>query len=114
VEYPYVLVGGSLYHVADGWRLELAGGVQCRPVQAQATASGGAGFSYQCSDGKWLKRGLRPGQVWYAEAAAASAGGASGGGASGSSASGGGASGSSASGGGAEAPAFLPVVRIWQ
>ncbi|MGL4650425.1 MAG: hypothetical protein ACRC1H_13540, partial [Caldilineaceae bacterium] len=65
VNYHYVLAGDWLRQVADGWRLELAGGNQCLPVQSQA-AGGGMQFSYQCSDGTWLRSGLIPGKVWGA------------------------------------------------
>lgn len=68
--YPYVLTGDRLMQVVDGWRLELAGGVQCVPVQSQA-GGGGMGFAYQCSDGAWLRSGLQTGQVWYGTPAGA-------------------------------------------
>ncbi len=89
-EYHYVLAGDALTQIVDGWRLELAGGVQCQPVEAQA-AGGGVGFAYQCSDGSWLNRGLLPGQVWQALAA-----------------------GSSSAGSVNAEPRWVPVVRVWQ
>lgn len=66
VTYLYNLVGDRLVQYIDGWRLELAGGVQCVPVQARQAASAAMPFAYQCSDGAWLRNGLHPGQTWYA------------------------------------------------
>lgn len=72
VAWSYTLQGEQLAHYVDGWRMELQGGVQCLPfttAQAGAAADAGPGAQlvYQCSDGSWLRSGLRPGTVWYAE-----------------------------------------------
>ncbi len=65
VNYAFNLVNGSqIVQDTDGWRLELQGGVQCRPVTAQA-AEGAGPYAYQCSNGVWLQNGLIPGRVWY-------------------------------------------------
>lgn len=60
------LVGNWLVPWYDAWRLELQGGIQCQPVQAQQTAGSTMPFTYQCSDGTWLRNGLIPGGTWYA------------------------------------------------
>ena len=65
-ERSFNLVGDWLVPWLDGWRLELTGGVQCQPVQAQQAAGSTMPFAYQCSDGAWLRNGLFPGRTWYA------------------------------------------------
>lgn len=88
-EYHYILAGDALTQIVDGWRLELAGGVQCQPVESPA-AGGGTIVAYQCSDGSWLQRGLIPGQVWQAIPAGLQ------------------------SEAGVPLSALVPVVRVWQ
>lgn len=90
VTYAYNLVDGSrIVQYVDGWRLELQGGVQCLPMQAQVTA-GAIPFAYQCSNGTWLHNGLIPGRVWYGRTLG------------------------SADDNAAALSSFKPVVRIWQ
>jgi hypothetical protein len=122
VEYHYTLAGDRLNQVTDGWRLEMAGGSQCLPVQSQ-TAGGGMPFAYQCSDGTWLRNGLRPGQVWHAVPAGALRAGGQEGAAGASVASGAAeAQGAFSTGAGAGTPTgaaqppleLVPIVRIWQ
>ncbi len=68
VTYAYNLMDGArLAQYVNGWRLELQGGTQCRPVAPQATTTAAAPSAYQCSDGTWLRDGLIPGRVWYAQ-----------------------------------------------
>jgi hypothetical protein len=102
--WSYTLMGETLYRYVDGWRLELPGGIQCVPVQAaQAVEALGVAegnampFAYQCGDGTWLRNGLRPGQVWYAERAAQPYT----------------TVGDSVRPGQARSP-FVPIVRLWQ
>ncbi len=99
----YTLQGERLVQYLDGWRLELQGGTQCVPVETPSQvepAQAAKPFAYQCSDGAWLRSGLRPGQVWLAEplGRAPSALDAVIGG----------------SAGVDEASPYLPVVRLWQ
>ncbi len=90
VDYAYNLVDGSrIAQYVNGWRIELQKGVQCLPVQPQATDNAEP-FAYQCSNGAWLRNGLAPGSVWYAQAVT---GGAN---------------------NGSTPPDNVPVVRIWQ
>lgn len=89
VTYLYNLYGDRLVQYVDGWRLELANGVQCIPVQARQSEGAAMPFAYQCSDGTWLRNGLHPGKTWYAEPIASQ-------------------------GGITDTTNYVPVERIWQ
>jgi len=68
VVWRYNLQGNRLVQAVDGWRLELPGGVSCVPVQAtQQSSENAMPFVYQCSNGAWLRNGLFPGALWYAQ-----------------------------------------------
>lgn len=89
VVWRYNLQDGRLVQAVDAWRLELPGGVSCVPVQATQQASSDAmPFVYQCSNGTWLRNGLFPGALWYAQYAGEV-----------------GASGQ---------PRYVPITKLWQ
>ncbi len=93
VNYAYNLVDGArIAQYVNGWRLELPGGVQCLPVPPVATqpTANPAPIAYQCSNGAWLRTGLAPGRVWYAQTVA------------------------SAANEPGKASSYIPVVRVWQ
>jgi hypothetical protein len=89
VTYLYNLDGDQPRQYLDGWRLELAEGVQCVPVQARQAANAEMPFAYQCSNGAWLRNRLHPGKIWYGEPVASQ-------------------------GQAADPSTFVPIERIWQ
>ncbi len=62
----YNLVGNQLVRWSDGWRLLLADGTACAAVLQEAS-SGLQEAVYRCGDGRWLRSGLIPGNVWQAK-----------------------------------------------